>query len=352
MSTQGSTLLQCEDVQRELNELVNICGSEAMYPDSPFGTFITSDANRSGLQFTVAPGAGKVRDVIGTYRQKLLGSAVTEVDECELDCTAETKRGNMSTPFTIDICLKNKVEELIDIYDLARVCTDNRAYYLQVIDSLLAAIEEKVITDLAAQAVALNGNWSTFVTGVTGDALQVNTRLTGTQNLNPFFMPEIDLALKQTRYCSAVGIFGSSELQMAAQLLGAGCCTSTGMDLLAILQQYGKSIAWDPYIATAFGSNNMSLATQLGSLQLVSYTVGTEANFRAVTSIGTDFELIPMFTRQYGIPVDMVVSNKCGKLHIIMTTTNKLFNAPLDLFPVGDVYEGVNFTNLIQVVNT
>jgi hypothetical protein len=123
------------------------------------------------------------------------------------------------------------------------------------------------------------------------------------------------------------------------------------MDLMGIMGRYGKVVAWDPYIVDAYASNNLSLMTQLGAMQLLVYTVGTEASFSPLASgASSNFEIIPLTTPRYGIPVDLIVSNNCGQISMTMQTSTKLVALPTDLICSGPS-AGVNFVNLIGVNN-
>jgi len=90
----------------------------------------------------------------------------------------------------------------------------------------------------------------------------------------------------------------------------------------------------------------------LGALQMLVFTLGTEAGFSPIASASaSNFEILPLVTPRYGIPFDLVVSNNCGTLSLIATTSTKLVGMPFDMFPSGDVMDGVTFANIIEVVN-
>jgi len=82
------------------------------------------------------------------------------------------------------------------------------------------------------------------------------------------------------------------------------------------------------------------------------YTVGTEASFSPLASgASSNFEIIPLTTPRYGIPVDLIVSNNCGQISMTMQTSTKLVALPTDLICSGPS-AGVNFVNLIGVNNS
>lgn len=213
---------------------------------------------------------------------------------------------------------------------------------------MMNAMEEKAMGQIASEAILLQGNWASDVT-TTGDVLRIDTRLSSNA-IDPNWLIEFDFALQQTAYCTGVLVAGAPEFEKAARLMNAGCCNDGGADLLEIIRQYGKSVAWDPYVTTAFGSNSMSLATQLGALQLLTYTVGESANFEGFVNKGTNAEIIPLISPRLGLPIDLMVSVDCFTIKMIMTTSLKVVAAPLDMFPTGDVQSGVNYVNYVEAI--
>lgn len=352
MSTVSSSLLACPDVQAELTNYFATCGHASFVRESPFLQMITSAENTLGINQIVNPGGAKTRTVVLRYDQKIPVSAVEEITSCELECTATTKRGDASAEYSMDICNKIKVEEGWNIYDLTAICRTNEQFLTSRINAMASALEEKIAQKTAEESVALIGNWASDVAGVTGDVLEVATKQSGGVNVNPYFLPKISLAAKQTGYCQPIGIFGGSELYLSADMLNVGCCVDAGFDLMGVMQRYGKSVAWDPYVVSAFASDNISLMTQLGALQMLVFTLGSEAGFSPIASgSATNFEILPLVTPRYGIPFDLVVSNNCGTLSLIATTSTKLVGMPSDMFPTGDEMDGVTFANIIEVVN-
>lgn len=351
MSNVTSALLECEDIQVELDNYFLTCSHTAHRP-SPFLQFIYSDSNRSGLEFQVAPGGNKVKTIVARYDQKVPVSSVTTVTSDSLDCTAGSPVGDLSATYTIDPGVYLQAKESYDILDLTRICRTNETFIMSRINAMVEAVEAKIATQTAVEAKALVGNWASDVANVTGDALQVKTVLNGTVTPDPRFVSQINMAQMKTGYCSATGIFGSSTLYEATDNLKAGCCAATGYDLQAFLDAYGKVTAWDPYVEAAFNSQLIALSTQVGAMQLLTYTMGMEGNWPMIGGAGkSNYEIIDITSPRYGIPMDLVVTNNCGLLTIQVRVSTKLVAAPVDMFPVGDKQEGVNFVNIIQVAN-
>jgi len=354
MSNVGSTLLECPDVQAELDSYYQTCNHAMLHRESPFLQWLMSEQNRSGIQQEIYPGNGKLKNVVLRYDQKIPVSSVTEVDDCNLNCSSDNRVGDLSTTISIDPCIKDHYDEGISAIELARICRSNDAYVMSRINYAAAALEAKIATKIAQEAVDLIGKWAGDVTPLTGgNALQVATRLAGGINLNPTFPSRINMAAKRTGYCAPIGIFGSSILYEDTDNLNIGCCADSGYNLFAALQRYGKVTMWDSYIVAALNDDDRNaLMTQLGAMQIIFANLGSEANFENIVSArGSNFEVLSMVTPRYGIPFDLTVSNNCGALSWSLDTVSKLTAAPLDMFPVGDVYEGVNFVNEIQVTN-
>jgi hypothetical protein len=347
----SSTLLNCPDVQLELNSFFQTCNINTLGRESTFLTMVTSPENTSGINQIVNPGGAKTRTVILRYDQGIPVAEVEEVEECNLDCGATTQRGDASAEYSMNICEKIKVSEGYNVYDLANICRSNQDFIAARLNAMAGALEQKLAQKTAEEAVSLVGKYAEDVLNVTGDVLEVQTKKND-GSLNPYFLPNIDLASKQTGYCAPIGIFGGAELYLSTDLLNVGCCSVDGIDLMGVMSRYGKAVAWDPYIVSAFSSNDISLMTQIGAMQLLTYTVGSEASFSPLASgAATNFEVIPLVTPRYGIPVDLTVSNNCGQLSLVMTTSTKLVAMPFDMFCTGP-YTGVNFVNLIQVTNS
>ena len=348
MSNATSNILDCEDVQRELYDHFMVCSPDTHQRRSPLLEMIQSPANRSGISLEVSPGGGKLKTLVMRYDQKVPVADVEEVTECDLDCSVDNTVGDLSTTYEIDPCEKVKYGESYSFTNFQYNCRTQEQYLNNRLLLMMSAIEEKVATKSAAEAILLQGNWASDVT-TTGDVLRVATRLSGGLNLNANWMPDFDFATMQTAYCAPIGVFGAAEFYKVARLMNSGCCTDAGIDLSSVLANYGKAFEWDPYVTAAFGDPSYSLVTQLGALQLLTYTVGTAPEFQGfVNKGGTNFEIIPLTTMRYGIPVDLVVSNNCGTLSLIMTTTTKVVAAPLDMFPTSDVLSGVNYVNYAQ----
>jgi hypothetical protein len=349
MSNVTSSILDCENIQAELTTFFQNCGAAFQIRRSPFAEMLTSDANRSGIDIAVSPGDGKVKTYTLRYDQKVSVDSVDDLTQCGMLCEVDNTVGDKSVQYTIDPCEIIQYGESYDEQDFRYNCQSSTDYINRRLAIMMNAMEEKIMTKSAEEAILLQGNWASDVENVVGDVLQVDTRLSNNA-IDPNWLIELDFAIQQTAYCTGVLIAGAPEFEKAGKLMNAGCCNGDGVDLLTLINQYGKAVAWDPYITGAFGSNDFSLMTQLGAMQLLTFTKGDSANFRTFTSRGADYELIPLISPRLGVPIDLTVSVKCGKINLIMSTTTKVVAMPLDMFPTSDVQSGVNYVNYLQAV--
>ena len=106
MSNATSSILPCEDIQADLNQFFNNCSAEYQIRRSPLAAFITSDANKSGIDIAVSPGEGKVKTYTLRYDQKLPNDTFQDVTDCNMNCTATNTVGDLSIQVTIDPCEK------------------------------------------------------------------------------------------------------------------------------------------------------------------------------------------------------------------------------------------------------
>ena len=133
----STTFVNCPDIQGELNQYYNTCSAGNLREPMPFFDFLMSDANMSGLSQQVVPGPGKIRNVVLTYEQRIPESEVTAIESCDMTCSAETKRGNLSHSYTIDCSNGWQVEELLSANDFVLACQSN--------DQILASKIQKQI---------------------------------------------------------------------------------------------------------------------------------------------------------------------------------------------------------------
>lgn len=358
MSYVTSVLNDCPDLQAELDQYFNVCDASLLPDPAPLNEFLWSGLNRSGIQQTISPGSGKVRTLQLRYDQRLLESAVTTVDGCTTNCSATTRRGDLIAEYTIDTCNTLQVEELIKTNDLKAACRSNPEIVLKKIAMLMKAMEAKIATYMTSLAVAKYGAWQANVqntiadnTGNSKKALKLQTkRPTAYTDINPEAFYDLQLALKQSNYCKGAAVFAGYDLAKYADLMKAGCCSTQGIDLGAILDQYGMAVMWDRRFENAMG-HEYGMAVMPGVLQPIYYNAATQSPSDAAgNTVGTNYEELLMYTMN-GIPVDVILSDNCGNFSIIIRANVDLKALPTDMFAPGDNMEGVTFVNKLKVEN-
>lgn len=352
MSYGSTTLNPCETIQDELNEMFMTCDASRLREPSPFFDFVMSSENMAGVAQEVSPGGGKTRTVNLRYDQRINEDNVKS-NQSNPNCVATTKRGDCIEAYTIDITQNEQIEQLIDIADLVEICRTNENYWAENIQRLIDALVRKIATKTTQQAVLLTGKWGADVDNVdVNDNLEVSTLRAGTTDeVAPFTMEDIDMALMQSAYCGPVGIFGGSALYKYARRVMAGCCSNQGVNLGEIMAQYGKAVAYDRRVANELGGNNFNFVVQSGALQLITFNMFEGAEGLNVIT-GSDYSRTVIVDPQSGLPIDLTIKDNCGQVSVILTATTKLISMPDDMFGTGDIYDGCKFFNTIEVVNS
>lgn len=339
----ATTLTNCPNIQAELNQYYNTCNAANLREPMPFFDFLMSDANMSGLSQLVVPGPGKIRTVQLTYEQRIAESEVTALESCDLGCTAETKRGNNVATYTIDCDNGWEIEELVSANDFVYACQSNDQILAKKIQAMIDALVRKTATAITTQATPLIGAWSqdALPGGSAGDPFNVNT-VTGTGTVNPTGWEDLDLAIIQTNFCSAPVIFGGTTIFKYGRLMQAGCCSSQGLDLMAIRDAYGKAVVWDKRV-NAIAGNDGFWVLQPGALAVLTYSGADQGMGMASVLEGANYRKMTIQDPQSGLPIDLTISDNCGNVSLRARAVAKLVALPSDMFATGDSMEGVNF---------
>lgn len=353
MSCIGTALVACQTLQADLNQYFETCNAPFLREPMPFAEFIASELNNKGLRNVVSPGKGKKRTVELVYSARIPESEVGE-NVADL-CVCTTERGNCSQTYEMD-CENVSICEKIQATNLTDVCKDNAMYFAERVAYLMDAIERKLATTITEQAVALTGKWANDVANVNAaDQLVVKTLKDGDAfTLAPFAFQEIDQALRKTGYCAPSVIFGGTALVNYYERIQAGCCADSGIDLAAMLSKYGKAVMWDRRVVNAFpNGENGAIVTQPGALALLWWNqFGWNEGVALPLQEGANYVRTLAITPRLGVPVDVIIKDECpGVVTITMSACVKLVNLPDDIFPAGDVYDGVNWFNEIRVTN-
>lgn len=344
-------LSECPTIQRPLGEL--FAANANMREPLPHLEFTLSDLNAGMLQMEVSPGGGKTRSVQARWVQPLPESVV-ETGNSITTCEATEQYGDSTKTYELSLEDTYQVNQKISAVDLATHCQDNSRYVLESINRLGVALEKKVASSIATQAAAQIGKWGVDAEDyftITDDALQIATLLAN-GDINPKALQQIQQAARMAQYPSGLVAFGGATMQEYAMMIMAGCCTNGGIDLSAILQQYGFSFNYDKRVANAFGSQNDVLITTPGATQLLSYNLalwnsGIADSLRGGSGYARNQIFLPS-----GLPVDLFMKDSgCGDLDIVMTFTGKLASLPDDLYDASTDEAGIKFLNQVKVVN-
>jgi hypothetical protein len=349
MSYLSTLLVQCEDFQDKLG---NVWGKDASFVRDPipFLEYVRSEENTNLVDVTVNEGKGKTMNVNLTYFQRIPESEVVEASE--RGCAVDKERGNCVEQYSIDTTDLVKSGEIIKAKALERFCQDNDEYIVGVIMRHLNAIDRKVASRTAAQAAALLGAWSEDAIdfySIVDDKLTVRTKNADGSYL-PGALESVDQAAMMSSFDGFIG-FGGAAMNEYMRLTQAGCCSNSGLDVLALYQQYGYAFAYDRRLATALGGQLENLVIEPGAFQLLNYTQ-TPWKEDISIELKSGYEAIQL-TTPAGVDVDVYIKDECpGEISINVFANTKLVGLPDDLFPVGDNFDGVNYAAQVTVDNS
>lgn len=354
MSTVTTTIVPCPSLQEDLNRYFMSCHLNpqpmALVP------FLLSPENSSGIRQLVNPGVGKKRTVQLVYDQQIPVSEVSSVADCGLNCTATTKRGNLSADYEIDCTDGEELEELIELTDWMESCRNNtdliNSRVLSMMNTVAKAINQKTVGELNG----IIGDWAASVDPDVGNInadgfLELPTSVSG--NPAPYTFQDINLAKELTEFCNATFMVGGIDWYRYMRLIQSGCCADYGIELGDLFARFGHAVAFDKDFNSAFGADT-AVILQLGSAQLL--TLNYAMNMDAPTFGSIDFAAASnYFSTQLihpasGIPMDVIFSNSCGAISIVVRATTKLVALPNDLYPAGDDLEGVNWVTGLKSV--
>ena len=349
MSVLSSTYVQCEVIQRMLNDEFEACTN--ILDPMPALEAILATQKANGISQTVSDGTGKVKNVKVVYEQRLLESAAT-VGSGARSCSTEVETFNDFANYTIDPTVWIKGEESFDVVDLATVCTEDvQSMIARKINKIIDVIERRVATKTAAELVTLTGKWSTststsYTVNGSDELVLAQYVSAATKVIDYSSMVALDGGLQMTGYCAPAIIVGGNALADYMKFANHGCCAANGVNVLDIANEYGKAVMFDKRVQTALGSNLKSIAFQSGSLALIHYNEASQ-----VPMIGANYAKFRINSPRTGLPIDIVMKDDCGHISIIGYANTLLVGLPVDMFAVGDDFRGVKFVNKILITN-
>ena len=308
---------------------------------------ILATQKANGISQSVVDGSGKVKTIKVVYDQRLLENAVTESSGAR-SCTTTTETFDNYTTYTIDPTVWLKAEEKFDTVDLATVCTaDVQSMIAKKINKIVDVLDRAVATKTAEELVGLTGEWSSLVTDDNAsDELEIATFISAAaKTIDYTGISDLETALMQTGYNAPI-IVGGTTLYQYGKHLNAGCCSTTGVNVLDLYNQFGKAFLYDKRVATALADNNKSMVFNAGAVALITYNEAPQ-----VPNLGANYAKMRVNSPRTGIPYDIVMNDTCGTISILGYANTKLVGLPTDMFAVGDEYRGVTLVNKIKVVN-
>lgn len=356
MSTVGSALSACPDIQAELDNYFSTCNASKIGDISPLVQFLFLPENRSGIQGLVVPAAGKIRNVQLRYSQAIPESEVVNNDSCDRTCVATEKRGDLTYDVSLDPCNKWEISEKMSAQDFYFACRENQDIIRDKIVLLMNGLRAKVQTELVKQINGLKGKWATTVTDsgltVTSDQLILAT-LDSNGKLDPNAIADLDLAIMMNQYCTTPAVFTGAAWYRYMRMLNIGCCSDQGIDLAQGLAKYGNNPTFFDRRVQAEWSTDEALIIQPGALQVLEFAeyLVDPAMQMGFQVYGADYATGVIADPMTGMLINILVKDTCGDISIILHTVNKVVAMPSDMFPTGHFMDGVNWVNELKVVN-
>lgn len=369
MSYAPTTRVSCPNLQGRLIDFYNTCNASLMRDQSPIVDFLWSDLNRNGIQMAITGGQGaKKRTLEVTYDQRLLESEVTASDLTAQVCAASTKRGNLSTTFTIDPTDGLKAEAKFNTLDWINACENNDEVIAHEVQKLIDVLYRKNATRMVQRMASLLGNWdktvyatdaSNTVTEGGVKFLKIQTlRPTGFTDINPDALVDIESAIEDSNFCNGAVVFAGQTLRKYMKKMQAGCCSSQGIDIGSILSEFGMTTLYDRRLNKQAGAA-YGWVTMAGAIQPVYYTSNMDRRQDALSKLtgqkeftGANYWKTTIQDPQSGMPMDLTVADNCGDLSVIVRNVIDVKAMPLDMFGTGDDMEGVRFFAGLKVVNS
>lgn len=344
-------LSECPTMQEDI---AAVWTEEGRRPESlPLLQYVVSPENSRMIKQMISPGGGKLKTVQVTWNQRLPETEATEGVDI-LACTATNEYGDNTQDYTLEATDSIGVNQLINKVDIARHCKDNSRYVQEQTIRLLEVLDRKVASVMATQVAAQVGVWGTEVSSFytvtnSGTDLEIATRQTGGQALNEFALADIQQAAAMANYTGSIIGFGGAEMQRYVRGVMAGCCTQYGIDLAQISAQNGFAFAYDARLTAALGSNNLyNLITTSGAIQWLNFNLASWDGMEAM--IGNNYVTNRLVTPA-GVDVDVTYKDDCGNLSIVANVVGKVITPPTDLYEASDKYAGVNYVNVVKIVN-
>lgn len=350
MSAISTVLCTCPDLQGRLEDVWQWCQQPGSDDRIPFLEWLNTPENRAGITQQIVPGQGKIRNFEVTYFQRLPESSVV-ANQPNPNCGVGEDPGNLCTTYSLDTDVNLQTQGTsLTAQQVEEYCGDNARLWDLLLLRQIDALDRRVATQAAVQAVALTGGWSDDVpTGtdpgeINGSGQIVVQTLLSSGDVDRHAWPKLRNALDDSGFCSQVALFGGGVMREFWQLYQAGCCAAEGLDLGRLMELYGYAYMHDKRVKAALGDDAEFLIVSPGALQMLNYTRSPwKEGLPAYVQDGANYVHTVIQSPRTGLPFDMTVQDVCGTITINLTYTGKLIGLPTDMFATGDVYEGITY---------
>lgn len=315
----------------------------------PFLQFV--NANVAGIKQIINPTPAKVKTVELVYRRPLMAS---DIDETTAPvCSGGDDLGTNIEEYTIDTANdwvgKTMTVSLADLH-----CTDENFndYFTAELARLIDGVDAKVSKDAATALALLVGQWSKDTIAnysVVGTELRLDYQ-DSSSNYNPARFYDLSDAVTMTGYSSQAVMFGGAQLNGLARFAQAGCCSTNGVELGQIWDQFGFASVYDLDVATALGGQAYSAVVQPGAVTLLTFNEAGWKNGVPVLIGSSNYAHFSVVSPKTGTPMDVKVSDNCGSITISVAAATKLVGLPAHLFQETDNYGGVTFVNKVKAI--
>lgn len=349
MSYISNIVQSCPNLQDKLNAHFSACAVQENYP---LYQFLLSEVNTSGIQQAVHPASGKRRVVELRYSQRYLESQV--VEGFTDFCTSTNEPGDNIETYEIVDTDRIGFSSILKVENFAEACESTAMYLADEVARLIEVVERKAATKLTNETALLAGKWASDVTANVQDELELDVELTSGE-LNRKAAQILKRSLQKTGYCDTPIVFAGDDYVNYAEALQSGCCASQGVDLSAILAQYGTATLYDKRVVTALGSAAHGLVLQPKAVQPLFYTKGNWKNDAMIgffAGAPTSYTSTTIISPN-GLPLDVFIKDDCangGQIIVSVSVSVKAVGMPSDMFAIGDSLAGVTFVNKIKAI--
>lgn len=315
---------------------------------TPLEDVLMSPANSRGIQQRMTNDRGKTPKVEVDYSPRWLENEY-EDGVANPRCSGGELRGDFTKEYTMPTTYLGPTTPLqYTAEDFADYCRNDVARVLRDINAMVDGLERTIATQHAQEFALLAGNWGTgiFTTGnAVGNVNSSNEYIVQTLKSGgdpyPQGLTQLRIARMKAGLGNVVG-FGGSDMWSYLETLAIGCCSDSGIDLLASLNRNGLSYGYDKRLEDAMASSAKFMLYRLGSALPLYLTKANWRTGKPGVVEGSNYTHTGISSPKFGIPMDLTITDNCGTVTIAVATATKLIGTPTDQFQTGDLYFGIN----------